>query len=68
LYKWISVFLKNKSVWLGVLENALSSNISFLKQLCLLTEFSSFVVSFFRLTGTSFLQRHANPTTNSPPP
>ena len=62
LYRWRDLILQNRSVWLSVLEQQEQIPWDFMKSLCLLKEFSEFTSAFFRLTGSSFLQRHANPT------
>ena len=61
LYRWRDLFLKNRSAWLGVLELAEQSPFDFIRFLCLTDPFSDFSSAFFRLTGFSFLQSHANP-------
>lgn len=62
LYRWRELFLKNRSVWLSVLELSEQSPRDFIRFLCLKEPFSDFSTAFFRLTGFSFLQSHANPT------
>ena len=62
LYRWKDLFLKNRSVWLTVLELSEQSPWDFIRLLCITDPFSNFSTAFFRLTGTSFLQSHANPT------
>jgi len=62
LYRWKDLFLKNRSVWLTVLELSEQSPWDFIRLLCITDPFSDFSTAFFRLTGTSFLQSHANPT------
>jgi len=62
LYRWRDLFLKNRSVWLSVLELSEQSPRDFIRFLCLKEPFSEFFTAFFRLTGFSFLQSHANPT------
>ena len=62
LYRWRHLFLKNRSVWLSVLELSEQSPRDFIRFLCLKEPFSEFSTTFFRLTGFSFLQSHANPT------
>jgi len=62
LYRWRDLFLKNRSVWLSVLELSEQSSRDFIRFLCLKDSFSDFSTGFFRLTGFSFLQSHANPT------
>ena len=61
LYRWRDLFLLNRSVWLSVLELAEQSPRDFIWFLCLKESFSDFSTAFFRLTGFSFLQSHANP-------
>ncbi len=65
LYRWRYLFLKNRSVWLTVLELAEQSPRDFIRFLCLKESFSDFSIAFFRLTGFSFLQSHASPTARS---
>ena len=62
LYRWRDLFLKNRSVWMGVLELTEQSPSDFIRFLCLKESFSDFSLAFFRLTGFSFLQSHASPT------
>ena len=62
LYRWRDLFLQNRSVWLSVLEQQEQTPWDFIKSLCLLKAFSEFTSAFFRLTNSSFLQSHANPT------
>ena len=61
LYRWRDLFFKNRCDWLGVLALKQLSPRKFLCSLCLIDEFSLFSDAFFRLTGSSFLQCHANP-------
>ena len=65
LYRWRDLFLMNRSVWLSVLELSEQSPRNFIRFLCLKDPFSDFSTGFFRLTGFSFLQSHANPTVHS---
>ncbi len=62
LYRWRNLFLKNRSVWLGILELKEQSPRDLIRFLCLKDTFSDFSTAFFRLTDFSFLQSHANPT------
>ena len=62
LYRWRDLFLKNRSVYLSILDQMNQKSLQFLKYLVLLPAYSAFSNSFFRLTGSSFLQSHANPT------
>ena len=61
LYRWRDLFLKNRSDWLGILEQKTYTSWDFIKSLVLMDHFSDFSLGFFRLTGSSFLQSHANP-------
>jgi hypothetical protein len=62
LYRWRDLFLKNRSVWLSVLDQKEQLPWIFLRSICLMDQFSEFSSGFFRLTGFSFLQSHANST------
>ena len=62
LYRWRDLFLKNRSVYLSILDQMNQKSLQFLKYLVLLPAYSAFSNSFFRLTGSSFLQSHASPT------
>ncbi len=62
LYRWRDLFLQNRSLWLGILEQREQPPYYFLCSLVRLERFSEFCSGYFRLTGSSFLQRHANPT------
>ena len=62
LYRWKALFLCHKKDWLPLLEHLEFSSFTFLKNLCVIEDFSSsFSCPFFRLTGISFLQSHKNP-------
>ncbi|WP_141400949.1 DUF6431 domain-containing protein [Lacrimispora amygdalina] len=62
LYRWRDMFLQNRSVWLSILDQKEQLPKDFIRFLCLMEHFSDFSSGFFRLTGSSFLQSHANPT------
>lgn len=57
LYRWKTLFLRHKALWLGVLEDMASTQVSFLSSMdgCLLKGFfQAFRISFLqRLRGTS---------------
>ncbi len=62
LYRWKALFLSQKQLWLGVLDSAETSPFSFLRGLCLLTDYSrEFSCRFVRLSARSFMQSHKNP-------
>ena len=62
LYRWRDLFLRNRSVWLGILKLNEQLPRDFIRFLCLKDSFSDFSIDFLQLTGFSFLQSHANPT------
>jgi len=62
LYRWRDLFLKNRSLYLGILDQMNQKPLQFIKHLVLHPAYSTFSSRFFRLTGSSFLQSHANPT------
>lgn len=59
LYRWKSLFLFHKDLWLGVLESMHSSPSVFIEHLCSMGSVSVFLFNFFLLTGFSFLQCHS---------
>ncbi len=63
LYKWLDTFYKNKALWLGALQNAEVTPISFILSLCRLSTFSSFSKQYFLLSDRSFLQSHTHSPT-----
>jgi hypothetical protein len=62
-YKWLSLWKAHKQKWLGLLEDALTSDMDFWKYLSGLDPYSGFSSGFIRLTARSFLQSHRNPKT-----
>ena len=61
LYTWKRLFLKHKTLWLGVLEDLRLSAVSFLNGL-LASELPSFLGLFFDLSAFSFLQNARSPS------
>lgn len=61
LYKWLALWERHKSEWLGVLNDLESSNVSFLEYLRSMEGYSSFAQEFTRRFAFSFLQIHKNP-------
>lgn len=61
LFHWIKLWEAHKREWLGILEDSERSGISFLVELTIKTEYSSFARDFTAKTAHSFLQSHRNP-------
>lgn len=66
LFKWIALFKSHKQEWLGLLSDAETSGLSFLKNLAAADSYSSFSMEFIRRSSRSFLQSHRNPILVSP--
>ena len=62
LYRWKARFLHAKSLWLGVLKDAVTSEIQFLKDLLNFPDFMNFERGFMKLMPDHhrFLQGHRN--------
>ena len=63
LYKWLNLWKKHKSEWLGFLVSLEVSDKGFLFSLSRMECCSYFTSGFVRTFGFSFLQSHANPKT-----
>ena len=63
LYKWLDLWEKHKSGWLGFLDSLDVSDKGFLFSLSRMDCCSDFTSGFVRTFGSSFLQSHANPKT-----
>ncbi|WP_207644119.1 DUF6431 domain-containing protein, partial [Acetivibrio ethanolgignens] len=63
LYKWLVLWKKHKSGWLGFLNDLVVSDKGFLFSLSRMDHASDFTSGFVRTFGFSFLQSHANPKT-----
>lgn len=61
LYKWLKLWRKQKSEWLGILEDLSTPDRSFFDKLFTLDVYSSFAQAFVRRFALSFLQSHKNP-------
>lgn len=66
LYKWLALWKSHKAEWLGVIHNAGTTDLAFLKQLLRMNSYSVFSPEFIRLTAHSFLQSHGNPILRHP--
>lgn len=66
LFKWIALFKSHRQEWLGLLSDAETSGLSFLKNLAAADSYSSFSMEFIRRSSRSFLQSHRNPILASP--
>lgn len=60
-YRWQGLFEQHRSEWQGLLEAAESSVRAAILDLVRKEPFSLFAAAFFRKTGFSILQSHANP-------
>jgi hypothetical protein len=60
-YKWLGLWKTHKQEWIGLLEDAQTSDVDFWKYLSGLDPYSGFSSGFIRLTARSFLQSHQNP-------
>ena len=65
LFKWVALFKAHKKEWLGILADAETSDLSFLKNLAAAGSYSSFSMEFIRRSSRSFLQSHRNPVPRS---
>lgn len=61
LYKWVALWKRHKSEWLGILDELETSDLSFLEHLRSVSSYSSFAQEFTRRFAYSFLQSHKNP-------
>ena len=55
LYSWKKLFLKNKKIWLGLLEDAYTSSLQFLDSFCD-GSYLYALKEYFQIAGISFLQ------------
>ena len=60
-FRWLALWKSHKQEWLGLLSDAGTSSLSFLKKLISADSFSSFSQEFVRRFSLSFLQSHRNP-------
>lgn len=60
-YKWLALWKSHKQEWLGLLEDSLVSDLSFLKGILVADRFSDFSMKFALRFTYSFLQSHSNP-------
>lgn len=60
LYRWFSLFLEHKALWLGALASVETQALPFLMGIAS-QEYSAFSSRFTLLTAVSFLQSHRNP-------
>ena len=60
-FRWLALWKSHKQEWLGLLSDAGTSSLSFLKKLISADSFSSFSQEFTRRFSLSFLQSHRNP-------
>ena len=58
LYRWITLFLQHRRLWLGILDAHIQSASEFLSTLLSQRFYSDFNMEFVRRTTASFLQRH----------
>lgn len=65
-HKWLALWKHHKSLWLGYLSNAETSDQAFLRKLILGSTYSAFSMDFIRLTTHNFLQSHRNPAIGPP--
>lgn len=61
LFKWLALWKSHKQEWLGILSDAETSDLLFLKKLISSGCFSSFSEEFIRRFSHSYLQSHKNP-------
>lgn len=61
LFKWLALWKAHKQEWLGILSDAETSDLLFLKKLISAGSFSSFSEKFIRRFSRSFLQSHKIP-------
>ena len=60
-YSWLRKWKEHKLSWIGILESFETSDLSFLKSLVRMDDYSSFSAGFISMTSLSFMQMHANP-------
>lgn len=65
LTAWKKLFLNHKAMWLGVLTDKETSELSFLTRIAERDCLSEFLSGFYDKLKRSFLQSHANPKANS---
>lgn len=61
-YRWQKLFNEHRAEWQGLLASMESSLKTAILELVRKDPFSTFAAGFFRQTGISFLQSHANPS------
>ena len=61
LYRWLSLFNRQKEEWMGLLSSLETSGLSFLNTLFRMPSYSVFASRFVRRFAVSFLQSHRNP-------
>ncbi len=62
LRKWISLWRSHKRQWLGLLDDASTSDQAFLEEIVTSRSYSIFSMSFICQLSHSFLQSHKNPS------
>lgn len=62
LRKWISLWRSHKRQWLGLLDDASTSDQAFLEEIVTSPSYSIFSMSFICQLSHSFLQSHKNPS------
>lgn len=62
LYEWIKLFKEQKQIWLGILNDALTSNLKFIDNIL---SCSMALSSFYQITKTSFMQNFKTTLYNS---
>lgn len=65
LTAWKKLFRSHKAMWLGVLKDKETRELSFLMWITERDRLSEFLSDFYDRLKRSFLQSHANPTANS---
>lgn len=60
-YKWLALWKMHKQDWLGLLRDAETSDISFLRSIILSEHFSDLSMEFVMRFARSFLQSHKSP-------
>ena len=68
LYRWKTLFIKHRSLWLTVLEQLAAASCQFLDYIVELPHPSGFLRAFFRKASFSFLQSHENPANSRKAP
>lgn len=61
LRKWLALWKQHKLLWLGILEDLETSDVSFLKSLAVSASYSAFSMPFIQRFSFNFLQSHKNP-------